>query len=108
MKRSCTQHTLTTHSTLFSLIIVAIVAVLSVLFITFMYKSHWRTAGILEWTLSYGGALYIWAFIGFLAVPKLGIDARERAPLLGEQAYLSAVENDAVRRTEDHVAGNTI
>jgi len=58
-------------------------------------------AGALEWILSYCGALYIWTFTGFVAVPEEGIDRRERTPLLAEQVYLSAVENDVVRRTED-------
>ena len=84
---------------------VVVITILSALFIASMVTGHWRTAGIIEWTLSYCGAIYIWAFVGFVAVPEEGIDQRERAPLLGEQAYLGSVGNDAVRRTVDHTTG---
>lgn len=96
------------RSCLFGVFVAAIIAMLSVVFIHHMRTSRWRIAGILEWTLSYGGAVYIWTFVGFVAVPEEGTDQRERVPLLGEPAYLSAVENDVDRRTENHAAGRGI
>jgi len=84
---------------------VVTIAVLSIAFMTLMGLRHWRTAGIVEWTLSYCGAIYIWCFIGFVAVPEAGIDQRESDPLLGERAYVDAEQNGSIRRTVDHVDG---
>ncbi|KAF2147233.1 uncharacterized protein K452DRAFT_282223 [Aplosporella prunicola CBS 121167] len=50
-----------------------------------MYSGYWRIAGIFEWTMAFVGSLYMLAFVGFVAVPPEGIDARERDPLLQER-----------------------
>jgi hypothetical protein len=50
---------------------------------SFMQAEYYRVAGFLEWTMAYTGALYLWAFIGFLSVPGEGIDPEEREALLG-------------------------
>ncbi|KAK7565507.1 hypothetical protein IWX92DRAFT_410100 [Phyllosticta citricarpa] len=69
-----------------SVTIVAIEVVLGVFFTALMYMSFWRTAGVLEWVMAFIGCLYMLAFVGFVAVPPEGIDARERDPLLQEPA----------------------
>ncbi|KAK8183510.1 Frag1/DRAM/Sfk1 [Phyllosticta capitalensis] len=66
--------------------IVAIEVILGVAFTALMYMSYWRTAGVLEWTMAFIGCFYMLAFVGFVAVPPEGIDARERDPLLQEPA----------------------
>ena len=50
---------------------------------SFMQANYYRVAGFLEWTMAYTGALYLWAFIGFVSVPEEGIDSEERRALLG-------------------------
>jgi hypothetical protein len=52
----------------------------------FMQAGYYRVAGVLEWSMAYTGAVYLWAFIGFLSVPGDGVDAGERRGLLGEDA----------------------
>lgn len=51
----------------------------------FMYAEYWRVAGILEWIMAFTGAFYLWAFVGFVSVPKKGIDEGERQALLGNE-----------------------
>lgn len=58
---------------------------IGIVFTACIWKGSWKSAGILEWTVSFGGCFYIWAFIGFVSVPEEGaINERERQPLLSE------------------------
>ena len=49
-----------------SSLIVVTEAVLGIAMMWLQATAHYRSAGILEWLLSYVGVFYIWTFIGFL------------------------------------------
>jgi hypothetical protein len=46
---------------------VLVEVVLGASFLSLMYLGYLRAAGILEWTVTFLGCLYVWAFIGFVA-----------------------------------------
>ncbi|KAK7187440.1 Protein sfk1 [Paraphaeosphaeria sporulosa] len=66
-----------------SAIIVFLDAGMGVAFYTLMQMEHWRVSGVLEWTMAFTGAVWLWGFVGFLKVPEGG-GAGERRALLGE------------------------
>jgi len=68
-----------------SCVVVFIEACIGTAFTVCLWTRNWRSAGILEWVVSFGGCFYIWAFIGFVSVPEEGaINACERQPLLSQ------------------------
>lgn len=70
-------------SCIVSAMIVVLDSCLAVTFYTLMQLYYWRTSGVLEWTMAFTGAFYLWAFVGFVSVPEEGIDEAERRALLG-------------------------
>jgi len=87
-----------------STVVVTIEAILSISFVIMMCSGYWRVTGIIEWIISFLGAFYILAFVGFVAIPEEGIDIHERDPLLSDRAYIYAVQNDSVRRGREEPA----
>lgn len=54
------------NSCLLSLAIVFCEVILSISFFVCLWTSHPRISGVLEWAVSFVGAFYIWAFVGFV------------------------------------------
>ncbi len=47
---------------------------LSIAFTVLLYRYWMRTAGVLEWALTYVGAFWLWSFVGYLKSDK--VDSR--------------------------------
>jgi hypothetical protein len=60
---------------------------------SFMQAEYWRVSGILEWIMAFTGAVYLWAFIGFVSVPEEGIDQAEREALLRRERQEATVRS---------------
>lgn len=60
---------------------------LGVAFYTLMQLDFWRVSGVLEWTMAFTGAFYLWTFVWFLSVPEDGLDEGERQALLDQSAW---------------------
>ncbi|KAF2653418.1 hypothetical protein K491DRAFT_694710 [Lophiostoma macrostomum CBS 122681] len=63
--------------------------VLGVGMYSFMQTGYYRVSGVLEWIMAFTGSLYLWAFIGFVSVPKDGIDEGERRALLQREEEIT-------------------
>ena len=50
---------------MFNTLLVVVQFVIGLSFVVFMYSACFHTAGILEWTLTYLGALWLLSFVGY-------------------------------------------